>query len=115
MVRAAVGRFSLAIEASARHVTGTTHSASLTCRSLRFPRLVGSMKTPRFVALAFALTLASGSIAQETRLLNLSTRSQVGAGGNVLTVGFTITGTAKKSVLIRGIGPGLAPLGFTGV
>ncbi len=79
------------------------------------------MKTPRcvpfalagFAALAFSLT--SPVSAQEARLVNLATRSQVGSGANVLTVGFTITGTAKKSVLVRGVGPGLAPLGFTGV
>ncbi len=80
------------------------------------------MKTPRFATLASVLAslvvlglgLPAVAFAQAARLANLSTRSQVGAGGNVLTVGFTITGTAPKTVLIRGIGPGLVPLGFSG-
>jgi uncharacterized protein (DUF1800 family) len=77
------------------------------------------MKLPRPdlpVLLGLALLLLGWPLpasAQPARLANLSTRSQVGSGGNVLTVGFTITGTAKKSVLIRGVGPGLANVGFT--
>ena len=75
------------------------------------------MKSPRCVTLAFAglaaltLNLPTVLLAQEARLANLSTRGQVGSGAGVLTVGFVITGTANKTVLIRGIGPGLVPLG----
>ena len=76
------------------------------------------MNTPRCVlsalagctvlALAFSLPVS----AQETRLLDLATTAQVGSGGNVVTVGFVITGSAKKTVLIRGVGPGLSVLGI---
>src|SRR5882672_7724296 len=52
--------------------------------------------------------------AQEPRLANLSTRATAGSGANVLTVGFVISGTGSKQVLIRGVGPGIAALGFTG-
>ncbi len=50
------------------------------------------------------------------RLINLSTRAQVGTGGGVLIAGFTITGNVAKTVLIRGVGPGLAaaPFNVTG-
>lgn len=44
-------------------------------------------------------------------LSNLSARSVSGTGDNVLTIGFSITGTAVKPVLIRGIGPTLAGFG----
>ena len=48
------------------------------------------------------------------RLINLSFRLRIGAGGNVLIAGFVIGGTEAKQVLIRGIGPALASLGVQG-
>jgi len=42
------------------------------------------------------------------RLTNLSTRADVGVGNNILIGGFVITGTTSETVLIRGVGPGLA-------
>ncbi|MEY2879647.1 MAG: hypothetical protein RLZZ15_2027, partial [Verrucomicrobiota bacterium] len=48
------------------------------------------------------------------RLLNVSTRSQTTAGAGALIAGFVITGTQPKLVLLRGIGPSLAPFGVTG-
>ena len=48
------------------------------------------------------------------RLINLSSRLRIGAGGNVLIAGFVIGGTEGKQVLIRGIGPALAGLGVQG-
>jgi len=39
---------------------------------------------------------------------NLSTRADVGLGGNSLIGGFIIAGTTSETVLIRGVGPGLA-------
>jgi uncharacterized protein (DUF1800 family) len=63
---------------------------------------------------ALAVSLPNRLSAQEARLANLATTSQVGSGANVLTVGFVVTGTAKKNVLVRGVGPGLAVFKFTG-
>lgn len=48
------------------------------------------------------------------RLLNLSTRADVGAGENALIAGFVLTGTQPRRVLIRAIGPSLAAFGVTG-
>ena len=49
------------------------------------------------------------------RLINLSTRSDTtGAEGNALIVGFLIGGAAPKRVLVRAIGPSLAPFGVGG-
>jgi uncharacterized delta-60 repeat protein len=48
-----------------------------------------------------------------SRLANLATRGLVGSGENVLTTGFVLSGPVPRSVLIRGIGPGLAPFGLT--
>lgn len=50
-----------------------------------------------------------------TRLVNLSTRGDVGTGGDILIVGVVVTGGAPKKILIRGIGPGLTAFGVTGV
>lgn len=38
-------------------------------------------------------------------LANISTRLAVGTGDNVLIVGFIITGTQQKKVIVRGLGP----------
>jgi hypothetical protein len=48
------------------------------------------------------------------RLVNVSARNQVGTGADVLIAGFTIVGSGTKKLLIRGIGPGLAPFGVSG-
>lgn len=49
------------------------------------------------------------------RLTNLSALNQVGTGSNLLIAGFTIAGTGMKNVLIRAVGPGLIPIGVSGV
>ncbi|HVU33353.1 MAG TPA: hypothetical protein VHE61_07955, partial [Opitutaceae bacterium] len=42
------------------------------------------------------------------RLINLSTRNQVGTGDDVLVAGFVVNGNMPKRLLVRGIGPSLA-------
>ena len=49
------------------------------------------------------------------KMINLSTRTQVGAGDNVCIAGFVVAGSGPKRVLLRGVGPGLAQFGLTGV
>lgn len=66
------------------------------------------------MAEVYDLDPATGSTVA-TRLINISARSQVGTGDNVLIAGFHISGNVAKKVLIRGIGPGLTPFGVTGV
>jgi len=48
------------------------------------------------------------------RIINISARTQVGTGGNVLIAGFVIGGSTSKTVLIRASGPALIPFGVTG-
>jgi hypothetical protein len=51
------------------------------------------------------------------RLTNISTRSQVGTGSNILIAGFTVGGagtTGSEALLIRGSGPALAQFGISG-
>ncbi len=47
------------------------------------------------------------------RLTNISARNRVGAGRDTLIAGFVIAGDAPKTVLIRGVGPGLVPFTVT--
>jgi hypothetical protein len=47
------------------------------------------------------------------RLLNLSSRSFAGNGDETLIAGFVVDGNSPKQVLIRAVGPALAPAGVT--
>ena len=51
------------------------------------------------------------------RLVNISTRSQVGTGGNILIPGYVIDGVVPRTLLIRAVGPtlGSAPYNVPGV
>jgi hypothetical protein len=55
---------------------------------------------------ALALLLINAPV--QADLLNLSTRTSVGTGENVLIGSFTITGTAPMPVIIRAIGPSMS-------
>ena len=48
-------------------------------------------------------------------LINVSARMQITGGDGVLIAGFVIGGNAPKTVLIRGVGPGLTAFGVPGV
>ena len=53
--------------------------------------------------------------AASPRLVNISSRLQVGTGANILITGFVIGGSTAKTVLIRGSGPALTQFGVAGV
>jgi len=57
---------------------------------------------------------ASAGPAGAQKLINVSTRADVGTGGDILIVGVVVAGNAPKKLLIRGIGPALAEFGVTG-
>ena len=79
----------------------------------RFNRRPLSLATAGLTALLLALPLALR--AQTPSVSNLSTRAQVGTGGNILITGLTIGPGANKTVLIRATGPALTVFGVTGV
>jgi hypothetical protein len=62
-------------------------------------------------------TTPAGSYTPTTpRLVNISARTQVGTGSNILIAGFVIGGSTSRTVLIRASGPALAvaPFDVTG-
>lgn len=79
-------------------------------------QISGASDTERGVALAEVYdTTSSDAFSTSTpRLTNVSALTQVGTGGDILIAGFSITGTAPQTVLVRGIGPTLATFGVTG-
>ncbi len=49
------------------------------------------------------------------RLINVSARAQVGTGGDIMIVGFALSGTVPRTILIRAIGPTLSSFGVSAV
>jgi len=66
---------------------------------------------------AGSVTSSPVAITAATRLINISTRAQVGTGGNILIAGFVVSGPpgSTEPVLVRGVGPGLTQFGVTGI
>jgi hypothetical protein len=69
------------------------------------------------VALAelYDLTPSASVTAATPRLVNISARTQVGTGGDILIAGFNVGGTGTRRLLIRAVGPTLTTFGVTGV
>lgn len=65
------------------------------------------------VALAEIYDASANPAASYQRLVNISARGTVGTGASVLFGGFVVTGNSPKKLLIRGVGPGLVPLGVS--
>jgi sugar lactone lactonase YvrE len=72
-----------------------------------------------YVADSFNDTIRKGAAAapgsSPPRLVNLSTRAQVGTGANILIPGFVVAGPGMETLLIRADGPSLIQFGVTGV
>ena len=48
------------------------------------------------------------------QLSNISTRADVGTGGNIMIAGFVVLGTQPEKVLVRGVGPALGQFNVSG-
>ncbi|MEO8045252.1 MAG: fibronectin type III domain-containing protein [Spartobacteria bacterium] len=59
-------------------------------------------------------TAGSPTLIPPSALANISSRTQVGAGSDVLIGGFIIDGVVAKKVALRAIGPSLSALGVAG-
>lgn len=58
-------------------------------------------------------SLPATLLVNTARIVNLSVRSTAGADAQTLIVGFNISGSGTKTILLRGIGPTLAEFGVT--
>jgi hypothetical protein len=67
------------------------------------------------VALVEVYDATEGAIARTERIINISTIAFAGAGSNLLTAGFYVSGSVPKRLLIRGAGPALAQFGLGGL
>jgi len=71
-----------------------------------------------YVADTFNDTIREGTVAASDgsppRLINISTRGQVGTGANVLIPGFAVAGAGQETLLIRGVGPSLGQFNISG-
>ncbi|WP_221031770.1 hypothetical protein [Actomonas aquatica] len=67
------------------------------------------------IAIAEIYDAAENPNSEYQRLVNISSRGDVTSGEGVLIGGFIVTGNSPKRVLVRGIGPGLAAQGVSGV
>ncbi len=59
-------------------------------------------------------TPSSAVTAATPRLINVSARTLVGTGGDILIAGFVIGGTSAKQIMIRAVGPTLGLFGVGG-
>ena len=59
-------------------------------------------------------TVGSSTVIPPSALANISSRSQVGTGSDVLIGGFIIDGVVAKKVALRAIGPSLSAFGVVG-
>ncbi len=78
-----------------------------------YTAVVSSTTNTAGVALVEVYDLSSAAPGQ--KLLNIATRASAGAGDNTLIAGFVVPAGSSKRVLVRGVGPGLAPFGVTGL
>jgi hypothetical protein len=72
-----------------------------------------------YVADSYNDTIRKGAAAapdsSPPRLINISTRAQVGTGANILIPGFVVAGTGLETLLIRADGPTLTEFSVTGI
>lgn len=57
----------------------------------------------------------SPATAAASRIIAISTRGDVGSGGEVMIAGFVVGDGGKRTVLVRGLGPALGNVGVNGV
>jgi hypothetical protein len=107
-VQSAVGAFALA--AGSRDAALVRNALAAGSYTVQITGVGGATG----VALAELYDLASARTGATPRLVNISARTQVGTGGDILIVGFNVGGTGTRRLLIRAVGPTLAAFGVTG-
>ena len=105
---AQVGAFSLAPASADSAIAASLSPGSYTIRVFDPSARGGAVLTEVYDASPSPLTASQ-------RLVNISAMGTVSPGAGELIGGFVISGNSTKSILIRGIGPGLAQFGVANV
>jgi hypothetical protein len=100
-----VGAFALPSGSNDAALVATLGAGSYTAQ-------VGGVDGRTGIALVELYDTAAGGAA---KLANVSARSQVGTGAEILVAGFNIGGSGARTLLIRAVGPSLGVFGVTGV
>jgi hypothetical protein len=79
-----------------------------------YTAIVGGTGSSTGVGIVEVYDLDSLQLFSSQKLINVSTRGNVGTGANILIGGFIINGAAPKRLLIRAAGPSLSSMGVTG-
>jgi hypothetical protein len=104
----AVGLSGALVTSEDQGVTWTSQNSGTTAR------LDGvALGKNAFIAVGVGGVVSVSGAANPSRIINLSARSTVGTGGNILIAGFVVNGTGSKQILLRGVGPTLAQFGIT--
>ncbi len=112
---AAIAAAAVRVGAFALPASSRDSAALLTLAPGAYTAVVRPADGSSGVGLVEVYDATEGAIPPAERIVNVSTRSQAGSGDASLIAGFNVRGTLPKRVLIRGIGPGLAQFGVTGV
>ena len=92
---------------------GTDAALVTTLAPGNYTAIVSGANNAAGVALVEVYDLSAATPGQ--KLLNIATRAAAGVNENTLIAGFVVPPGTSKRVLIRGVGPGLAAFGVTGV
>lgn len=76
---------------------------------------VSGPNTGAVLAEIYDATSAQNFTVTTPRLINISARSHVGNGGDILITGLVVSGLTPKQVLLRAVGPGLSQFGVSEV
>lgn len=89
----------------------TANGAALTVTIDRSAQTIRASLTPSGATTPIAYAGLPSTVTPVARVMNLSVRSVAGTGPETLIVGYVIVGSDPKTLLLRGVGPGLVPLG----
>jgi hypothetical protein len=105
---ASVGAFALASSSKDAAIAASLNPAGYTIQ------INGNNGTGVALAEIYDATSSSSFTATTPRLTNVSARTRVGTGGDILITGFVLGGGGSKTLLIRAVGPTLEGFGVTG-